>query len=36
MSLHKICQSGEFLGGLLGPLKNVLKPLAKLILIPLG
>ena len=42
--LHKIGQSGEFLGRLLGPLPktrlpligNVLKPLAKSILIPLG
>ena len=42
--LHKIGQSGEFLGRLLGPLpktrlpliKNVLKPLAKSVLIPLG
>ena len=42
--LHKIGQSGGFLGRLLGPLlktglplmKNVLKPLAKSILIPLG
>ena len=41
--LHKIRQSGEFLGRLLGPLlktglpliRNVLKPLAKSILIPL-
>ena len=37
-------QSGGFLGGLLGPLskselpllKNVIKPLAKIVLIPLG
>ena len=42
--LHKIGQSGEFLGRLLGPLLktalpligNVLKPLAKSVLIPLG
>ena len=42
--LHKIGQSGGFLGRLLGPLlktglplmKNVLKPLAKSVLIPLG
>ena len=42
--LHKIGQSGEFLGRLLRPLLkaglpligNVLKPLAKLFLIPLG
>ena len=42
--MHKIGQSGGFLGRLLGPLlktglplmKNVLKPLAKSILIPLG
>ena len=42
--LHKIEQSGGFLGTLLGPLlktglpltKNVLKPLAKRTLIPLG
>ena len=42
--LYKIGQSGGFLGRLLGPLlkttlplmKNVLKPLAKSILIPLG
>ena len=42
--LHKIGQSGRFLGRLLGPLlktglrlmKNVLKPLAKSVLIPLG
>ena len=42
--LHKIGQSGEFLGRLLGPLlktglplmKNVLKPLAKSVLIPVG
>ena len=41
--LHKIGQSGRFLGGLVTPLlktglplmKNVLKPLAKSILIPL-
>ena len=41
--LHKIGQSGEFLGRLLGPLlktgfplmKSVLKPLAKNVLIPL-
>ena len=40
----KIIQSGEFLGRLLGPLlktwlpltKNVIKPLAKSVLIPLG
>ena len=39
-----IIQSGGFLGGLLGPLlktglpllKNVIKPLAKSVLIPLG
>ena len=42
--LHKIGQSGRFLGRLVGPLfkpgfpllKNVLKPLAKSVLIPLG
>ena len=42
--MHKIGQSGGFLGGVLGPLqrnglpliKNVLKPLAKSVLIPLG
>ena len=42
--LHKIVKSGVFLGGLLGPLLktglpligNVLKPLAKSVLIPLG
>ena len=42
--LHKIWQSGGFLNGILGPLlkneldlmKNVLKPLAKSFLIPLG
>ena len=42
--LSKIIQSGGFLGRLLGPLlktglpliKNVIKPLAKIILIPLG
>ena len=42
--LHEIRQSGGFLGKLLGPLlkhglpimKNVLKPLAKGVLIPLG
>ena len=37
--LHKIVQLGVFLGRLLGPLplmKNVLKPLAKSTLIPLG
>ena len=42
--LHKIGQSGRFLGRLLGPLLktglsligNVLKPLAKRVLIPLG
>ena len=42
--LHKIGQSGRFLGRLLGPLlktgltlmKNALKPLAKSVLIPLG
>ena len=42
--LYKIGQSGEFLGRLLGPvlktglllIKNVLKPLAKSVLIPLG
>ena len=42
--MHKIERSGGFLGRLLGPLlkaglplmKNVLKPLAKSILIPLG
>ena len=42
--MHKIGQSGEFLGRLLGPLLktalpligNVLKPLAKSVLIPLG
>ena len=44
VQLHKIRQSGEFLGRLLGPLLetglpligNVLKPLAKSVLIPLG
>ena len=44
MELHKIVQSGGFLGRLLGPLLktrllligNVLKPLAKSLLIPLG
>ena len=44
MQLHKTGQSGGFLGRLLGPLlktglplmKNVLKPLAKSVLIPLG
>ena len=42
--ISKIIQSGEFLGKLLGPLlktrlrliKNVIKPLAKSVLIPLG
>ena len=42
--MHKIEQSGEFLGKLLGPLlktglplmKNVLKPLAQRVVIPLG
>ena len=42
--LHKIGQSGEFLGRLLGPLlksglplmKNILKPFAKSVLMPLG
>ena len=42
--LHKTEQSGGFLGRLLGPLlktalslmKNILKPLAKRFLIPLG
>ena len=42
--INKIIQSGGFLGGLLGPLlkiglaliKNVTKPLAKSVLIPLG
>ena len=42
--LSKMIQSGEFLGRLLGPLlktglpliKNVMKPLAKSVLIPLG
>ena len=42
--LSKMMQSGGFLGGLLGPLlkmglpliKNVIKPLAKSVLIPLG
>ena len=42
--MHKIGQSGGFLGRLLGPpleprlalMKNVLKPLAKRVLIPLG
>ena len=42
--MHKIGQSWEFLGGLLGPLlksglplvENALEPLAKSILIPLG
>ena len=42
--MHKIVQSGGFLGRLLGPLlktglplkKNVLKPLTKSVLIPLG
>ena len=42
--MHKIGQSGGFLGRLLGPLLktglpligNVLKPLAKSVLIPLG
>ena len=42
--MYKISQSGGFLGRLLGPLlktglllmKNVLKPLAKRVLIPLG
>ena len=44
MQLHKIGQSGGFLGRLLGPLpktglpsiENVLKPLAKSVLIPFG
>ena len=42
--MHKIGQSGGFLGRFLGPLlktglqlmKNILKPLAKSVLIPLG
>ena len=42
--INKIIQSGEFVGKLLGPLlkiglpliKNVIKPLAKSVLIPLG
>ena len=42
--INKIIQSGGFLGKLLGPLlktglplkKNVIKPLAKIVLIPLG
>ena len=42
--ISKIIQSGDFLGKLLGPLlktglpliKNVIKPLAKSVLIPLG
>ena len=35
--ISKIIQSGGFLGRLLGPLiKNVIKPLAKSVLIPLG
>ena len=42
--LHKIGQSGRFLGRLLGPfltnglpsIRNVLRPLAKSVLIPLG
>ena len=42
--LSKMTQSGDFLGGLLGPLlktglpliKSVIKPLAKSVLIPLG
>ena len=42
--LHEIEQSGKFLGRFSGPLlktglplmKNVLKPLAKIVLIPLG
>ena len=42
--INKIIQSGDFLGNLLGPLlktglpsiKNVIKPLAKSVLIPLG
>ena len=42
--ISKMIQSGEFLGRLLGPLlktglplmKNVIKPLAKSVLIPLG
>ena len=42
--INKIIQSGDFLGKLLGPLlktglpliKNVIKPLAKIVLIPLG
>ena len=42
--ISKIIQSGGFLGGLVGPLlkaglpliKNVIKPLAKSVLIPLG
>ena len=42
--LHKVGQSGEYLGRLLGPLlktglsliENALKPLAKSVLIPLG
>ena len=44
IQLHKIGQSGEFLGRILVPLpktrlplmKNLLKPLAKSVLIPLG
>ena len=44
IQLHKIEQSGGFIGRLLGPLlntglsliKNVLKPLSKSLLIPLG
>ena len=42
--INKIIQSGRFLGKLLGPLlkaglpliKNAIKPLAKIVLIPLG
>ena len=33
---HKLIQSGEFSGRFLGPMLNVLKPLAKRVLIPLG
>ena len=44
VQINQIIQSGEFLGRLLGPLlktglpliKNVIKPLAKSVLIPLG
>ena len=35
--MHKIGRSGEFLGRVLGLLlKNILRPLAKSVLIPLG